>query len=123
MAEVKRVYGKRILLVDDDQAARESLRLLLSIDRHEVVEAASGPEAIQILIREPFDLAILDYFMPGMQGNQVAVQMRAIAPTLPILMVTAYVEKLGAEDKPVDAILGKPFAVEDLRQAIAKLVG
>ncbi len=123
MAEVKRVYGKRILVVDDDQAARESLRLLLSIDRHEVVEAASGPEAIQILIQEPFDLAIVDYFMPGMQGNQVAVQMRAIAPTLRILMVTAYVEKLGEGDKPVDAVLGKPFAVEDLRQAIARLVG
>jgi CheY-like chemotaxis protein len=76
-----------------------------------VVEATGGEEAIELLKRRPFDLAILDYFMPGMHGSQVALRFREIAPSMPILMVTAYLEKLGNSDKPVDAVIGKPFAI------------
>ena len=122
MAEQNRIFGKRILLVEDDPAARQSIKLLLTIDRHEVVEAADGKEAIVLVMSEPFDLAMLDYFMPGMQGNQVALRFREIAPSLPILMITAYLEKLEASDKPVDAVLAKPFSIEELRRAIAKLL-
>jgi CheY-like chemotaxis protein len=122
MAEQNRIFGKRILLVDDDQQVRESIKLLLTIDRHDVVEAAGGPEALELLRTQQFDLAILDYFMPELQGNQVALRMKDIAPSLPILMITAYLEKLGDSDKPVDAVIGKPFAIGELRQAIAKLL-
>lgn len=122
MAENERIVGKRILLVDDDRAARESIRLLLAIDRHQVVEANGGAEAIELARSQSFDLVILDYFMPGLQGGQVALRMKAIAPSMPILMITAFLEKLGSSDRPVDAVIGKPFAVDELRQAIARLV-
>ena len=49
MAEQKRILGKRILLVEDDRGARESIRLLLTIDRHAVVEAPGGEEALELL--------------------------------------------------------------------------
>ena len=122
MAEQKRIVGKRILLADDDPGARDSIKLLLTIDRHTVVEAAEGVEAIALLKSQPFDLAILDYFMPGMRGSELALHIRQIAPSLPIIMVTAYLEKLAEADKPVDAVIGKPFAIEDLRRAITKLL-
>jgi CheY-like chemotaxis protein len=122
MAEQKRILGKRILLVEDDRGARESIRLLLTIDRHVVVEAPGGEEALELLESQPFDLVILDYFMPGMRGSQLARHIWDIAPSLPIVMVTAYLEKLTASDKPVDAVIGKPFSIEDLRRAIAKLL-
>ena len=108
--------------MDDDRAVRESIKLLLTIDRHDVVEAAGGAEAIEMITRQPFDLAILDYFMPELRGSQVALRMKDVAPSLPILMITAFLEKLGDSDKPVDAVIGKPFAIEELRQAIAKLL-
>jgi CheY-like chemotaxis protein len=122
MAEQKRIVGKRILLVEDDPRTREAINLLLTIDRHEVVEAPGGAEALELLRERPFDLAILDYFMPGMRGSEVALRFRDIAPSLPILMITAYLEKLADSDKPVDAVIGKPFAIEELRRAIAKLL-
>jgi two-component system chemotaxis response regulator CheY len=122
MAEQKRIVGKRILLIEDDSAARESIKLLLTIDRHHVVEAGGGAEALELLKSQRFDLAILDYFMPGMQGCQVALHIRDIAPSLPILRITAYLEQLADSDKQVDAVLGKPFGVEELRRAIAKLL-
>jgi CheY-like chemotaxis protein len=52
IAEEKRISGKRILLVEDDQGARESIKLPLTIDRHEVVEATGGAEAIE-LVKSP----------------------------------------------------------------------
>jgi CheY-like chemotaxis protein len=122
MAEQKRIVGKRILLVDDDRGARASIKLLLTIDRHNVVEASGGAEAIELLKGQTFDLAILDYFMPDLQGSQVALRFREMAPSMPILMVTAYLERLEDSDKQVDAAIGKPFSIEELRQAIAKLL-
>ncbi len=122
VAEQERIIGKRILLVEDDQGTREAIKLLLSIDRHTVVEAAGGEEALELLRSQPVDLAILDYFMPGMRGSQLALHIRDIASTLPIVMITAYLEKLVDSDKPVDAVIGKPFSIEELRRAIAKLL-
>jgi CheY-like chemotaxis protein len=121
--EPNRITGKRILVVEDDRSARESITLLLRIDRHAVTEAVDGTEALELVSRQPFDLMILDYAMPGMQGGEVARNISRIAPALPILMVTAYAEKLRGADMPgVNAVLGKPFAVEELRNAVAKLV-
>jgi CheY-like chemotaxis protein len=122
MAEQKRIVGKRILLVEDELGARESLKLLLTIDRHHVVEATEGAEAVELLKSQTFDLVILDYFMPGMRGSQLALHIREVAPALPILMITAYLEKLSEADKPVDAVIGKPFNVEELRRTITKLL-
>jgi len=120
--EQDRVFEKRILVVEDDPSARESIILLLRIDRHIVTEAKDGNEALDLLSRQSFDLVLLDYAMPGMQGWEVALNIRRVTPALPILMVTAYLEKLSGIDTPVDAVLGKPFAMDELRTAIAKLV-
>ncbi len=123
MTEQARAVGKRILVVEDDASARESLALLLKIDRHTVVEAANGHEALGLFTGNQFDLVIVDYLMPEMQGNELASNIKRIAPTQPILMVTAFYETLVDSALPVDAILNKPFGVEELRQAIGKLVG
>src|SRR6266571_3513553 len=120
--EQNRISARHILVVEDDPSARESIKLLLTIDRHAVTEAKDGKEALDLVSREPFDLVLLDYAMPGMQGWEVALNIRRIAPALPILMVTAYLEKLSGADTPVNAVLGKPFAMDELRSAIAKPV-
>jgi CheY-like chemotaxis protein len=122
MSDDVRVFGKRILLVDDDASARESMKLLLQIDRHEVIEAKSGQEALELFHQSVMDLVIVDYFMPQMEGTKLAEHLKLAAPLMPILMVTAYVEKLVDCHNPVDAILPKPFGIADLRQSIASLL-
>jgi CheY-like chemotaxis protein len=122
MSGSDRVFGKRILLVDDDAAARESIKLLLQIDRHDVIEAKSGHEALELFHQVTVDLVIIDYFMPQMEGSKLAEHLKLAAPSMPILMVTAYVEKLVDCHNPVDAILPKPFGIADLRQSIALLL-
>jgi CheY-like chemotaxis protein len=120
--EPPRLFEKSILLVDDDDGAREALKLLLRIDRHKVKEARNGTEALQILAVEQFDLVILDYFMPDIRGSELAVTIKALLPGLPIVMVTAYIEKIPECDRPVEAVLGKPAGIHDLRQAISRVL-
>ena len=57
--------GKNIVLVEDDPSARQSIKLLLCIDRHTVTEAENGHEALQLFTGSTYDLVIMDYFMPG----------------------------------------------------------
>jgi len=123
MSEPRKALGRQILLVDDDPGARESIKLLLTIDRHVVLEAKDGFEALERLRQMAFDLVIIDYFMPRMQGKELASHIRQAAPALPILLVTAYREKLVDSDTPVDEILAKPFGIAELRQVIGKLLG
>lgn len=113
------IRGKRILLVDDEPGIRGAFSLMLSLDDHIVTEANNGVEALSLFEPGRFDLIITDLDMPVMQGNQLAVRVKKAAPRQPILMITAYAERVGVEN-PVDVILSKPFTLEDLRQAIEK---
>ncbi len=123
MADQPRAVQKRILIAEDDPSARESLSLLLQIDRHRVTAATNGREALEMFGKERFDLVIADYAMPEMQGNELARHIKRIAPWQPILMVTAYFEKVVGSELPIDGLISKPFGIEDLRQAIGKLLG
>jgi two-component system cell cycle sensor histidine kinase/response regulator CckA len=117
-----RVLGKRILLADDQPGVREAVHMLLSLDGHTVVEAANGKEALEFFQTDRFDLIITDHAMPQMHGNELAVRIKQAAPAQPIIMITAYPERLGSSENPVDAILNKPFQLDDLRRAIARLL-
>ena len=114
--------GRHILLVDDDASVRASVKLLLSIDRHQVTEAAGGREALNLFTGAKYDLVIIDYFMPDMLGDTLARNLRQLAPALPILMLTAYREKLVDYGPIADAVLGKPVSIAELRAAIANLI-
>jgi CheY-like chemotaxis protein len=86
---------------------------------HMVTEAANGHEALQLFTGSRYDLVITDYRMPGMLGDELARNIKNLLPAQPILMMTAYIEKLLDAGKPADAVLGKPFSIDDLRRAMA----
>lgn len=70
-----------------------------------------------------FDLVITDFEMPQMKGNELAMRIKQVSPLQPILMITAYAERLDNADNPVDAVLNKLFQLEDLRRTVAELLG
>jgi CheY-like chemotaxis protein len=117
-----RVIRKRILVADDEPAVRDALKMLLEVDQHRVTEAQDGAEAFDLVAHGKFDLVITDYEMPRLKGSELAVRVKKLCPAQPILMITAYAERLGNAENPVDAILNKPFAFDDLRRAIAQLL-
>jgi two-component system response regulator FlrC len=114
---------KRILITEDDDSVRQTIKLLLMADNYAVTEARTGEEALDLLKRERFDLVITDFEMPGLKGSELAVIIKQQLPSQPILMITAYAERCGDCDNPVDAVLAKPFRIEELRNAMARLIG
>ncbi|MCX6924518.1 MAG: response regulator [Verrucomicrobia bacterium] len=114
--------GKRILLADDQQSLRETINLLLSLGGHTVVEAANGVEALALFKRDHFDLVITDFEMPKMKGNELALKIKEVMPSQPILMITGFAERLGDLGTSVDAILNKPFQFEELQLAMDQLL-
>jgi CheY-like chemotaxis protein len=120
--EQKIIRGKRILLVDDEPSVRETLRMMLKFEGHSVTEANDGAEALDLFTKGQFDLVATDFEMPVMKGNELAVRIKKLSPKQPILMITAYEIKIGDSENPVDGILSKPFTMDNLRGAIAKLL-
>lgn len=112
---------KQILLVDDETHVREAVRLLLEEDHHFVVEANNGAEALGIFRRGRFDLVMTDQCMPHVTGSELAMQIRELVPSQPIVMLTAYPPKPGP-DNPVDAVIPKPHGLRDLRQRLARFL-
>ena len=79
-----------ILCVDDETVGLQVRRMLLERAGYRVLTALDGATGIDIFTREPVDAVVLDYSMPGMTGGEVAIAMRRIKPTIPILMLSAY---------------------------------
>ena len=116
------VRGKRILLVEDEEPLRAALRLMLELDGHQVTEAGNGAEALNLFTLGEFDLVITDLEMPLMEGTELAANLRLLAPSLPLLMITASDRADGDSETPVDLLLHKPLTMCDLRGAIQELL-
>ena len=83
----------RILVIDDEAAIRESLRMILEYEGYECLGAASGPEGIALVERESPDAVFLDVKMPGMDGIEVLTRIKAIADTLPVIIISGHATK------------------------------
>lgn len=113
--------SRHILLADDDSDVRTTLRLLLEMDTHSVVEASNGQQALELLKSQPFDLVITDYIMPELSGDKLAIEIKKSSPSLPVIMITANADLLPTSLAGVDLLLPKPFQITDLRGAISKV--
>jgi len=81
---------KSILVVDDNFAMRRGMALMLQGEGYEVFEAGDGRQALQALGEKPVDLVILDLFLPGRDGIEIAQEIGAGSSHTKILLLTAY---------------------------------
>ncbi|MBX5449845.1 MAG: response regulator transcription factor [Thermogemmatispora sp.] len=108
--------ARRILLAEDEQALRDFVSRNLRVRGFEVLEAATGLEALALFEREQPHLLILDLMMPRMDGLEVCRRVRERS-TVPIIVLTALDaerDKVAALDLGADDYLTKPFGVEEL---------
>ena len=80
----------KVLVIDDDEAIRKSLRMVLEYEGYEYIEAPSGPGGIEALQREAPDAVLLDIKMPGMDGLEALQLARAKDAHTPILMISGH---------------------------------
>ncbi len=115
---------KRILVVDDEPFVCDAVKMMLNFDGHVVDTASNARDALAIFDQGKFDLIITDFAMPEMKGDELAAAIKAKCPNQPVVMITAYAEMLQASGKNmpgVDLVISKPFLLENLRDAIAKV--
>jgi two-component system, cell cycle sensor histidine kinase and response regulator CckA len=106
-----------VLLVEDDDPVRELIGRALRANGFEVVAAASGEEALDLELAGGVDLLLSDVLLPNRNGFEVANQIRARSPHIPVVFMSGYYEQAVAEAAQFDissTILQKPFAVADL---------
>jgi DNA-binding response OmpR family regulator len=117
----------RILVVEDHTSVRTLLRVMLEAEGYRVMEAADGPQALDLASSDDLDLMILDLMMPELDGERVLAQLSSQEETkgLPIIVVSAKEEALDRVKDSIGAenVFAKPFEEQILLARIAELVG
>ena len=114
-----------ILVVDDEENAREGLSKILSKEGYSVYMASNGKEAIEILRRQSFDLVITDMRMPLMDGFEVLREIKKMNENIGVIMITAYGEVesyLEAINMGAFEYINKPVRVNELKRVITKVL-
>lgn len=107
----------RILVLDDDEKIRATLRRALLYGGYDISLAATGEEALEKALMNPPDLAVLDVMLPGIDGFEVCRRLREDRPDLPIVLLTArdsVDDRVSGLDIGADDYVVKPFALEEL---------
>lgn len=120
--------GSHVLLVEDDERIRASMRLGLEDEGYLVAESATGEEALDILAeaatRDPFDLVIIDVMLPGMDGFECCRELRRTS-LVPVIMVTARSDThdvVAGLEAGADDYVTKPFEPKELAARIRALL-
>lgn len=120
----------RILVIDDEPAILSVAELLLTREGHRVVVSREAREGLRTLEREPFDLVIVDIFMPEMDGLETINQVHRLRPALPVIVMSGYQFEAATAPRPdflhmatqlgATSSLKKPFRPADLLAAVAR---
>ena len=114
----------RVLIADDEESMRLLVARAIAMDGHEIVTAEDGAEALEILNRDngASDLLLTDIKMPVMDGIALALAVARDFPRLTVLMMTGFAdqrERASGLEAIVHDVITKPFAVADIRTAVA----
>lgn len=114
----------RILVIDDEELARFTIREILETAGHDVTEARDGEEGIAFQAANPFDLIITDIIMPRKEGVETIIELKRDHPNLRIIAIsgggrTRNLDFLKlAEEYGADKVLPKPFSEDELLAAV-----
>ncbi len=114
----------RILIVEDDERIRSSMRLALEDEGYAVEDAGSGEEAVARFTAEPFELVLIDLMLPGIDGFEACRTLRHQS-TVPVIMVTARSDThdvVAGLEAGADDYVTKPFVAKELAARIRALL-
>ena len=115
---------KRILICDDEEGVRESLKLILE-DNYDLAFATNGSEAIEKVKSESFDLAILDIKMPKMSGIEALKELKKVSPNIKAIIASGY-QSVEAANEAIKHGAGdymvKPFDSEEVLNKVGAII-
>jgi two-component system response regulator (stage 0 sporulation protein F) len=115
----------KILVVDDEEGARDLFNTILTDEGYDVALASGGEEALGIFKSNPFNLVITDIKMPVMDGLQLLQEIRKMGSKTDVIMVTAYGEVesyLKAMSLGAAEYINKPIRIKELKQIVHKVL-
>ena len=119
------LYGLRILMVEDDEAVRETPKRLLESDQHLSVvgEVSSGEEALKFLETSKVDIVTTDLLLPGMSGIETITQIKSQYPAVKVIVLSAYGGDLmeRSVQAGADGYVLKPYTTETLVERILSI--
>jgi PAS domain S-box-containing protein len=117
---------ERVLVVDDEELVRETVRRGLEVAGYQVVLAGNGKEALEILSERPeeFQLVILDLMMPVLSGSEALPQIRQICPRIAIVTTSGYGETEAVQrfGNSIDGFIQKPYTPSELTRKIRQVL-
>lgn len=117
------IRSLKVLVVDDDENTRMLLSEYLALHGHKVMTAVNTIGGITKFDQNEFDLIITDRAMPKISGDELVQHVKASDRQVPVIMITGFAQIMasrGEHPQGVDCILGKPFTVQELRDAIER---
>jgi signal transduction histidine kinase len=121
------VRVRHVLLIDDDDSVRNSLRRILELEGHRVEVARDGPQGVQLTLATAPEVAFIDIRLPGIDGHEVARRIRAaLGPRVLLVALTAHgreQDRRRSSEAGFDAHLVKPVSYEDLARVLARAAG
>jgi DNA-binding NtrC family response regulator len=113
----------KILVIDDEEGVRESFKMILKIKDYDVDVFGDGESAIAALKKDVYDMAFIDYKLPGIDGIEVLKKIKEIDASLEVVIVTAYAsEQSHANAITLGALeyLRKPFLMEEIYELVER---
>jgi|ERR1043166_2838402 DNA-binding response OmpR family regulator len=117
--------GKRILIVDDDASITRTIQFVLTREGHQIEVAADSNTALNLYDARVYDLVIVDFVMPGLDGLELARLIRTWNPAQPILLLTGNLKDMVRSGGSLDSftkVLEKPFSGDNLRAAVTAVL-
>ena len=110
-----------ILCVDDEETPRTLRKLILQKQGYQVITAASGAEALEILDRVSINLVLSDQMMPGMTGTELTKSVKAMRPTMPVILISG-VNEIPADARYADRFVSKIGGPDLLFKTVAEVL-
>ena len=122
--QINAAKKKLILVVDDTPIVAETIDLLLSHLGHQVETSPDGPEALARFQSGKYNLVITDYWMPKMNGIELATAIKTKEAGQLVILLSAFTSSVFAKEAnplPVDLVMSKPFSLQEFQTALGKL--
>jgi CheY-like chemotaxis protein len=110
-----------ILCVDDEETPRTLRKLILQKQGYQVITAASGTEALEVLERTSITLVLSDQMMPGMTGTELTKLVKATRPTMPVILISG-VNEIPADASYADRFVSKVGGPDLLFKTVAEVL-